>query len=262
MESKIETSYTISEENLERQHLLAEMLNPLSLRSLQQIKLPANAKILDVGCGLGDTTIMLAKHFKDTKVTGVDANASLIAHAGQNAYREEAEFLLSDARQLPFDDDIFDMVFSSYVTHHLADAPSAIREMRRVCKPGGIVYDQEPDINFCQTYPESWAYPKMKELMTSLFADANLGRKLVHYFRSSGFENIHSHIQIPFDDRSVTLKKFYTMTAVAMREMILKKKLMTENKLDKLILEMERLRDDPDTILLIYPSIAVWGRKA
>jgi len=71
---KIETAYKIEETNLERQHLLATLLNPVSLNALKNISLKPNATILDVGCGLGDTTLMLHETFPGSIITGLDGD--------------------------------------------------------------------------------------------------------------------------------------------------------------------------------------------
>jgi trans-aconitate methyltransferase len=64
--------YTIEETDLERQHLLAEFLQPISLKALETIEFPDNATILDIGCGLGDTTLMLNERFPNSTITGLD----------------------------------------------------------------------------------------------------------------------------------------------------------------------------------------------
>lgn len=61
--------------------------------------------------------------------------------------RNDPEFHLMDAHALAFDDDTFDVVYGSAILHHL-DLPVALREIRRVLKPGGTVVFSEPlDVN-------------------------------------------------------------------------------------------------------------------
>src|SRR5882724_10709391 len=177
--------YTIEEKNLERQHLLAQYLEPLTLHALETISLPKGAKILDIGCGIGQTTRLLAKRFPGTCLTGLDGDDALINAAKEmtGQLSSTMDFITADALQLPFADKSFDLVFARYCLHHIPAAQEALAEMKRVCKTGAIVFAQEPDINFLQSYPESWAYPKMKEFTNELFADAFLGRKLINYFR-------------------------------------------------------------------------------
>lgn len=257
-------TYAIEETNLERQHLLAEFLNPISLKALETITLPKNATILDIGCGLGDTTLMLNERFQGSTITGLDGDASLIETAieEKKLLCPNLDFVCGDALHLPFDDNSFDFVFCRYILHHIPDAVAAIKEMKRVCKPGGIVFAQDPDANFFQSYPESNAYPIFKEVVNSLFADATIGRKLIHYFKSTGLKDVTYDAQLILADHTYVLKKFYRMTAQAMSKSILQKKLMNEEQLDEWIKELNRIEHDKNTIVLTHPIIAVWGKKA
>jgi ubiquinone/menaquinone biosynthesis C-methylase UbiE len=255
-------SYTIEEKNLERQHLLAEFLAPISAHALNNIVLPEAATILDLGCGLGDTSLMLSIHFPNSSVTGLDQDASLIdAARTMNKNKNAAlQFQEGNALKLPFPDNSFDFVFTRYLLHHIKDSLSVLEEMKRVCKPGGIVFAQEPDLHFLQSYPESWAYPQMKEFTNILFADALLGRKLLSYFGLLQLKEIGQHAEVIFGANTAK-KRFLTLTAEAQRTAVLQNKIITEKKLNELIEECRRLENDPQTIILTFPTIAVWGIK-
>lgn len=107
--------YTIEETDLERQHLLAEFLKSISLRALETISLPNNAKILDIGCGLGDTTLMLNERFPNATITGLDGNEALIetASAEKALLHPNLHFVCSDAKHLPFDDIVLILFFDA-----------------------------------------------------------------------------------------------------------------------------------------------------
>lgn len=256
-------TYTIEETDLERQHLLAEFLNPLSLKALSTISLPQHARILDIGCGLGDTTLMLDERFPNSIITGLDGDASLIEAAieEQKLLRPNLNFVCSDALYLPFEDNIFDFVFTRYCLQHIPEAFTVMKEMKRVCKYGGIVFAQEPDSNSYESYPESNAYPIFKETVNTLFADAIIGRKLIHYFRSLQLKNIQHNTQSILADHSGVIKRFYRMTAEAISKPIMQKKLMNKKQFDEWIKELERIEHDENVIVLIPPSIAVWASK-
>ncbi|HEV8083107.1 MAG TPA: methyltransferase domain-containing protein [Chitinophagaceae bacterium] len=257
-------TYTIEETDLERQHLLAEFLNLLSLKVLSTIPLPQHARILDIGCGLGDTTLMLDERFPNSIITGLDGDASLIEAAieEKKLLRPNLNFVCSDALYLPFEDNCFDFVFTRYCLQHIPEALTVLQEMKRVCKPSGIVFAQEPDSNSYQSYPEGNAYPIFKEMVNTLFADAIIGRKLIHYFKSLQLKNIQHNTQSILADHNSVIKKFYHMTGEAMSKSILQNKLMNEEEFDEWIKELERIEHDENTIVLIPPSIAVWATKA
>ena len=97
---------------------------------------PPDAQILDLGCG----SAWLAAHFSD--YTGLDGSPEAVAAAAERGRR----VLLVDLReQLPFDDATFDGVVAKDVLEHLDDPVSAVREIRRVLRPGGRVFASSPD---------------------------------------------------------------------------------------------------------------------
>ena len=255
--------YTIEEKNLERQYLLAQFLNPYSIKALNQIKLKEGAKILDLGCGLGETTKLLSECFPTADITGVDQDAELIdaARATKMLPGKSIRFMAGNALSIPFAAESFDFVFTRYLLHHIPNNFGAMKEMKRVCKSGGIVFVHEPDVTFMQSYPESWAYPALKEFVSQLFADVNLGRKLFSYFNLLGLENIGYDASMKMAVGQPHIKKFYSMTAEALGKSILQHKLTDEAGLRKWIQELKRIEKDDQSILLLHPAIAIWGQK-
>lgn len=256
-------TYTIEETDLQRQHLLAQFLEPISLNALKKMSLPKHATILDIGCGLGDTTLMLNERFPNSAIKGLDDDASLIETATEekSLSHSSLNFVCADALHLPFEDNSFDFVFTRYCLHHLASAIDGLKEMKRVCKSGGIILAHEPDINSTVSYPESWAYQKHKEYLNLLFADALLGGKLVSHFRQLQLKNITHHVESVIGDENNNVKKLLVMTGIAIGDALLKKNLATEAEHKALVTELERAEHDVDVIIIMVPSIAVWGIK-
>lgn len=96
-------------------------------------------KILDIGTGPGFFAILMS--LQGHQVTAVDCTEAMLEAAKQNAfqYGVDAEFLLSDAQELPFEDERFDLVISRNVAWTIIDAEKAYKEWKRVLKPGGRV---------------------------------------------------------------------------------------------------------------------------
>ncbi len=122
---------------------LHELHSPLAGRWLTEIRkyLPSgrSLKILDVGCGAGFFSILLAK--EGHQMTGTDLTPSMIDASRILAQQEgvSCEFIVMDAEKLSFADETFDVVISRNLTWTLPHVEQAYAEWQRVLKPGGIL---------------------------------------------------------------------------------------------------------------------------
>jgi SAM-dependent methyltransferase len=120
--------------------------------------LKSTDKILDVGCGPGTITVGFAKRVSQGSVTGVDLSQSVLDQA--LAFNSESEspatnviFEIGNVVEgLKYADDTFDIVFCSQTLLHISEPVKALKEMRRVCKPGGFIAARESDFPF-RWYP-------------------------------------------------------------------------------------------------------------
>lgn len=100
------------------------------------------AQILDVGCGIGGSSLYLAKKF-NAKVTGitlspVQANRA-IARSQAAGLADRTSFQVADALAMPFADNSFDLVWTLESGEHMPDKQQFLRECYRVLKPGGTL---------------------------------------------------------------------------------------------------------------------------
>jgi SAM-dependent methyltransferase len=100
-------------------------------------------RILDVGCGRGRFAGILGS---EARYVGLDYCPSAIELA-RRAY-PAVEFHESDATQLPFEDASFELACSWGSLEHIGDIPKALREIRRILRPGGILYLEAPNLFF------------------------------------------------------------------------------------------------------------------
>jgi SAM-dependent methyltransferase len=102
-------------------------------RVIGDLRLPARAVILDAGCGSGRNMIDLARH---GAVTGVELSATSAEIARK---RGSGEVIEGSVLEMPFEVGRFDLAVSLDVIEHLEDDLAALRELRRVVKPGGTL---------------------------------------------------------------------------------------------------------------------------
>ncbi|MGI6005942.1 MAG: methyltransferase domain-containing protein [Ruminococcus sp.] len=140
-----------------------ELHSPLAKRWLDAIErqMPAGKKlnILDVGCGTGFFSILLAK--RGHRVTGTDLTPEMIEHSIQLAKEEGAacSFQVMDAENLDFADDSFDLVISRNLTWTLPHAEQAYREWKRVLKPDGILLNFDANYG-AEDFADTASLPK------------------------------------------------------------------------------------------------------
>jgi SAM-dependent methyltransferase len=127
----MDQQYELQTHELEERHWWYRGRRRVLARVLDQLELPVGARILDAGCGSGRNMIELARY---GEVTGIELSEASVAAARR---RSVGEILHGSVDALPFPDDHFDLVVSLDVLEHLDDDRSALREMRRVTRPGG-----------------------------------------------------------------------------------------------------------------------------
>ena len=98
-------------------------------------------EIMDMGCGIGNSTLPFSKKYPDSKVIGVDVALPCLryAHARANALGVEAHFSQQNVEKTSYDPESFDLVTSTLLLHETShDAvPKIIQECFRLLKPGG-----------------------------------------------------------------------------------------------------------------------------
>nr|WP_239541168.1 class I SAM-dependent methyltransferase [Pullulanibacillus pueri] len=116
---------------------------PLTKTVLDFVQLKSGERILDVGCGTGETSVYLAKHYA-SDVVAVDNHPLMIARAKERIQKEAAdvELLQANVEHLPLKNDAFDKVLAESVTV-FTNIEKTLREYHRVLRAEGILIDIE-----------------------------------------------------------------------------------------------------------------------
>ncbi|RSS82834.1 methyltransferase domain-containing protein [Streptomyces sp. WAC06614] len=154
-------------------------------------------RVLDVGCGPGTITADLAELVAPGRVTAVDAAPEVLAQAREHVAGrglDNVVFAAADVHALDFPDGSFDVVHAHQVLQHVGDPVRALREMHRVCRPGGTVAVRDADYAAMTWYP---AVPGLDDWL-SLYrtvarangGEPDAGRRLHAWARAAGFEDV------------------------------------------------------------------------
>ncbi|GAA2412314.1 methyltransferase domain-containing protein [Streptomyces glaucosporus] len=157
-------------------------------------ELAPGRSVLDVGCGPGTITADLAALVAPGEVTAVDASGDVLEEARATAAGRgltNVRFARADVLALDFPDGSFDVVHAHQLLQHVADPVAALREMRRVCRPGGVVAARDSDYAAMAWYPEVPGLDGWLDLYRRVArgngGEPDAGRRLLSWARAAGF---------------------------------------------------------------------------
>jgi phosphatidylethanolamine/phosphatidyl-N-methylethanolamine N-methyltransferase len=124
------------------------------VQAIKRMAIQPGERVLEVGVGTGINALLYPR---DCSVTGIDLTSSMLDKARDRVAREgidNVRLLEMDAADLKFADDTFDIVYAPYVISVVPDPVAVVREMRRVCRPGGRVVI----LNHFRSTNRAWAW--------------------------------------------------------------------------------------------------------
>ena len=163
----------------------AAWLAPARARLFRGVHVARRRRVLDLACGHGAVTGELVRRCGGLVVALDRDDQALVENCQPFA---GAARVRGDAAGLPFADDSFDMVFCQLALMWL-DAPSVLREIRRVLQSGGVLVAVEPDYGGMIEHPPELATREIwLAALSRAGADPQMGRKLPGLLAAAGFE--------------------------------------------------------------------------
>jgi len=160
-------------------------------------ELLAGLSVLDVGSGPGTITGDLAAVVTPGRVTALEHTADALALTRAEIERRaltNVDFAVGDVHALDFADDTFDVVHAHQVLQHVGDPVQALREMHRVCKPGGVVAARDGDYAGFVWWPQLPELDEWMRLYQQIAradgGEPDAGRRLLSWAHAAGFTQV------------------------------------------------------------------------
>ncbi|MEJ6785462.1 methyltransferase domain-containing protein [Aminobacter sp. Piv2-1] len=151
----------------------------------------------DICCGIGDFAMLVQKEFEPARIVALDHSRSSLAYARKVAEEFDVrgiEYTYGDASEMLLDDDQFDLVTCRHSLQIFNRPDLILKELLRICKPGGRVYITNEKNSHCLGEPRAesiqWTYNEVAKLFEHFEMDVELGPKSRRYLAEAGFEDI------------------------------------------------------------------------
>lgn len=200
--------YTMGRDQEETDRLIQQsrLYDDLTHRLFNDAGIRRGMKVLDIGSGAGDISLMLAELVgPDGNVVGVDSNAAILETARarvKEAGLTNVEFLAGDARTLDVGGD-FDALVGRLVLMYMADPAAALKQLISRLRPGGIVAFEEVDFTIYRSTsrPDTPLMNRLAEWLLAVFersgAHATMGDDLYRTFVEAGLPEPVLHYEAP-----------------------------------------------------------------
>jgi SAM-dependent methyltransferase len=246
--------------------ILGRVLQPTTTAFLSRAGLHAGMRTLDLGCGGGDVTRLMAAMMGDADVVGIDSDPLVIAiAAGQPVdagTRRRPRFLVGTAEDL-HDVGVFDFVYARFLLTHLSDPRAVLRSLVSTCPPGATIAVEDIDFTAHVCDPPSSAFDRFVELYQQTArahgADPCIGPKLPDLLSSVGLVDVESTALVPlFTEGEGKLIAY--LTFVQIQPSLVALGLADQAEIGSITTELRRLGDDGWSMMSLAGIVQASGR--
>ncbi|MBZ9793092.1 class I SAM-dependent methyltransferase [Rhizobium sp. 3T7] len=153
--------------------------------------------IADICCGIGDFAMLVRKEFDPARIVALDHSMASLDYArsvAEDFCVRDIEYTYGDASQMLFESDQFDFVTCRHSLQIFNRPELLLRELYRICKPGGRVYVTNEKNSHCLGEPRAdsiqWTYNEVAKLFRHFDMDVEMGPKGARLLLDTGFEDV------------------------------------------------------------------------
>lgn len=230
--------------------------------------------LLDCGCGVGSITLDLAELVVPGQVIGLDMDESQLEIARTNAKERgltNVTFEEGNVYQLRFDPGMFDAVLAHTLLYHLSDPLRALKELRRVLKPGGLAAISDDDFNTITISPDHPLSQKLIDLMKrvilfnggSPFYSRNLRGLLLEagFTRTEGFAVAADHYGRLDETRRMAHVMNRQLNDPVMLNLVTSQSWATQKEIDEISAWIQEWGERPDAFMAIMYCAALGWKE-
>ncbi|MFQ5940676.1 MAG: class I SAM-dependent methyltransferase [Nitrososphaerales archaeon] len=257
-----------AKKELKRLKIQSTIFERETLETLKLAGIKPGMHCVDIGCGIGDVSFIMAKLVGKTgSVIGIDTNKDVIEFCKKRARKENVKnikFFAGSIYENRLKKNSFDFLFSRFLFQHLAEPKAALREMIKLVRRGGTIAAEENDHGMWLSYPPSSGFEKLRSAYIGVLrlakGDELVARKLYGLFLGAGLNanvGVYS-ICIPMGKPSSILG---ILVAEVLKSKILETKLMGPKEFGKMLSELKEYARRKEGLALYALTFRVWGKK-
>jgi 2-polyprenyl-3-methyl-5-hydroxy-6-metoxy-1,4-benzoquinol methylase len=255
-------------EGKERLKLISQVMLPTTSQLLNTVGLDTGMKCLDVGCGGGHVTLLMASLVgPHGRVVGTDSDGEILALARQDAEAaqlDNVEFRHADAVVCQ-EEEAFDLVYARFLLTHLSEPEKCLEAMERACRPKGVIVIEDIDFSGSFCHPYCASYERYTELYQEVAyrrgGDPNIGPKLAAMLRQAGAQGVQVNVVQPTHlEGEGKLIASVTMERIA--GSVVSEGLATEKEVKELINGLNEAAADTAILMSLPRVFQTWGRRA
>ncbi len=243
---------------------LAYQASGLSPVLHQDTRYPAGSRVLEAACGVGAQTVILARNSPEAEFFSVDISPESVLEARRRASGQgcmNVGFGTADVYHLPFVAGGFDHVFVCFLLEHLDNPLLALRQLKRVLRPGGTITVIEGDHGSALFYPES---PEARRVIRCLIdiqaamgGNSLIGRELRHLLDEAGFRAVTVSPRLVYADAARPegregVKNIFIAMVEGVAEEALSRGMVTGEEWEKGIRDLYRTTENGGTFCYTF----------